>query len=109
SFRGRLGESAAVLGECLKFDREFDRLAERLGVYVFLRTTEVQANNQYQAMMGRFQALSTRASQAGSFIRPEIMSIPAAKIKKFMAAKELEPYRLQMQRLLRFKPHTLSA
>ncbi|MCA9204054.1 MAG: oligoendopeptidase F [Planctomycetales bacterium] len=107
AFRGRLGESAAVLAECLAFDHEFDRLAERLGVYAFLKTTEDQTNNEYQAMMGRFQALSTKASQAASFIRPEIMAIPNAKMKKLLSAPELEAYRLQLERTLRFKPHTL--
>jgi oligoendopeptidase F len=36
------------------------------------------------------------------------MAIPAAKMKKFLVAKELAPYRLSLERLLRYKPHTLS-
>ena len=41
-FKGRLGEGPSVLAKCLKFDSDFDRLAERLGVYAFLKTTEDQ-------------------------------------------------------------------
>jgi oligoendopeptidase F len=32
-FAGKLGESAESLAACLEFDLEFDRRAERLGVY----------------------------------------------------------------------------
>ena len=39
SYRGRLGESAELLYEALRFDSEFDELAERLGTYAFLKTT----------------------------------------------------------------------
>ena len=40
TFRGRLGESAAVLAEALEFDSSFERSTERLGHYAFLKTTE---------------------------------------------------------------------
>jgi len=36
------------------------------------------------------------------------MAIPAAKMKTFLAASELAPHRLTLERLLRYKPHTLS-
>lgn len=107
SHRGQLGKSAQQLAACLKFDSEVDRLGERLGTYAFLKTTEDQANNTYQAMFGRYQNVAVRASESASFIRPEIMSIPAGKLKQFLGAKEMKPYRLSIDRLLRFKKHTL--
>lgn len=107
TFRGTLGDSAAQLAACLKFDSDFERLGDRLGVYAFLKTTEDQSNSDYQRMVGRFQNVATRASQAASYIRPEMMDIPAAKMKKFLAAKELALYRLLVERLLRFKKYTL--
>ena len=58
--------------------------------------------------MGRFQHAASLAAQAGSYLRPEIMAIPAAKMKKFLAAPELAPHKLTLERLLRYKPHTLS-
>ena len=107
-FRGHLGESAATLAECLQFDISVDLLSERLGTYVFLKTTEDQANDHYQAMMGRFQNLAVRASQLASYIRPEILSIPEADMQTMMAADELAPFGLMLKRITRFKPHTLS-
>jgi oligoendopeptidase F len=107
-FRGKLGESSATLAACIKFDSSLEQLGERLGSYAFLKTAEDQANSDYQRMLGRFQNLATRAAQAGSFIRPEIMAIPASKMTKYLATKELRPYSLLLERILRFKKHTLS-
>ena len=107
-FRGTLGRSAESLARCLKFDSDSDRLAERLGVYAFLKTSEDQAKDTYQAMLARYQNVAARAGQAASFIRPEILSLSTAKLKKFIGSKALAPYRLLLERLLRYKPHTLS-
>ena len=93
-FAGNLGDSAKTLAECLEFDIGFDRAGERLGTYAFLKTTEDTANSAYQRMIGRYRNAASRAGQAASFIRPEIMAIPAATMKKFLAAKELAPHRV---------------
>ncbi len=106
-FRGKLGSSAKALAKCLNFDSGLDRQAERLGIYAFLRSTQDQANSDYQRMLGRFQNVATQASEASSFIRPEIMAISAKKMQTFLTAKEMRPYRLLVERLLRYKPYTL--
>lgn len=108
SFRGTLGDGAAQLAACLKFESQFDRTSERLGTYAFLKSTENTADSRYQAMLGRFQNVASRAGQAASYIRPEIMAIPAAKMKKWLADRKLAHYRLLLERTLRYKPHTLS-
>jgi len=107
-FRGTLASGPKAIAACLKFDVELDRAGERLGTYAFLKTAEDTANSTYQRMQGRYQNVASRAGQLASYIRPEIMAIPAAKMKRFLAAKELTPYRLVLERLLRYKPHTLS-
>jgi oligoendopeptidase F len=106
-FQGKLGESAKMLAACLKFDSDFDRLADRVGNYAYLKTTEDQANNHYQSLLGRFQSLSTRASQAASFIRPEILAIPADRMQAMLQEKPLKPYLLLLERTLRYRPYTL--
>jgi oligoendopeptidase F len=108
AFQGKLGESAETIAECFKFDIKFDRQAERLSTYAFLKTTEDTANSDYQRMMGRFQHASSEAGQAASFIRPEIMAIPAKKFDEFLKSKSLAPYKLMLERMVRYRPHTLS-
>jgi oligoendopeptidase F len=108
-FRGKLADSAEMLSACLQFDAALDRAGERLGVYAALKTAEDQANSDYQRMKGRFQHAATKAAEASSFIRPEIMAIPPAKMDRFLEARELADWRLALERILRYRPHTLTA
>jgi len=107
-FRGHLSEGPAVLARLMKFDQEFDRLAERVGGYASLRISEDQASSTYQSLVARFQNLATRASQAASFIRPEILALPKKTLDAYLKSKELKPYQLVLERIVRFKPYSLS-
>ena len=107
AFQGRLGESAETLAELLAFDSEMDLLLERLGYYAFLRLTEDQANSDSQALEARMQNLGARAAQAGSWIRPELLAIDSASMDAFLDSECLQHYKLQLQRILRYRPHTL--
>ena len=107
-YRGRLDESAKTLSACLKFDAEVDRLAERLGAYAYLRSAEDQANSSYQRMMGRFQTAATQAGQLASFLRPELLAISESRMEELLGAPELKLHRLQLERMLRYRPYTLS-
>ena len=108
AFAGTLGSSAERLAECLAFDLAYDREGDRIGTYAFLRASEDQAAPEAQRMTGRFQHVSTRAGEAASFIRPEIMAIPEATLTAWMAGPVLAPYRLMLERLVRTRAHTLS-
>ncbi len=107
-FRGRLHEGAEVLAECLKFDLAVDRLGERLGNYAFLRSAEDTSNSTYQVMCGRFMNAAARMAEASSFIRPEILSLPKKTLKAYLDDRRLARYRLLLERIVRWKPHTLS-
>ncbi len=108
TFRGRLGESAKTLAEFLAFDSEFDRRADALGTYAFLKTTEDQSNSDSQAMKARFQNLAVQAGQAASFMRPEILAIDEAVMAGYLDDEAVSPFRLSLERLVRYRPHTLS-
>ncbi len=108
NYRGKLGESSEQLAAALTFDSSFDRVAERLGTYAFLKTTEDQGDSTYQAMKARFQNLAVRAGQAASYMRPEIMAIPEATMNEMLQDERLSLFRLQLERLLRYRKHTLT-
>ncbi|MDA0659122.1 MAG: oligoendopeptidase F [Planctomycetota bacterium] len=108
TFRGKLGEHPAALAACLQFDSKMDREAERLGTYAFLKTTEDQGNSDYQRMLGRYQNAASRAGQAASFIRPEVLALPEEIFLQFRESSELQPYRRILIQWWRFKPHTLT-
>ena len=106
-FRGKLGESAKMLGACLRFDADLERAGEKIGTYASLKTTEDQANGDAQRMKGRYQHVATQAAEASSWIRPEIMAIPAKKMAAFLHSKELAEWKLALERILRYRSHTL--
>jgi oligoendopeptidase F len=106
-FRGKLAERADVLAACLQFDADFDRLGERLGNYAHLKVSQDTADGTSQRMKGRYQHVATKAAEAASWIRPEIMAIKPATMKQFLAEAALKPWRLALERILRYRPHTL--
>ncbi len=106
-FRGTLGDGPAALARCFEFDSDFERAGERLGTYAYLKTAEDLSDSEYQRMLGRYEHAGTLAAEAASFIRPEILSLPAEKLNEYVNAKPLRRFRLQLERLIRYKPHTL--
>jgi oligoendopeptidase F len=107
-FRGRLSESAEVLAECLRFDTGVDRLGDRVGTYAFLKSSEDVANSTYQGLKARYVGVATRAGEAASYIRPEILAIPDDQLRGYLTSPTLADYRVALERLIRYKPHTLS-
>jgi len=108
AFAGTLGTAPERLAACLAFDLDYDRAGDRIGTYAFLRASEDQAAAEAQRMVGRFQHVSTRAGEAASFVRPEIMAIEPATLAAWMDLPVLAPYRLLLERIVRTRPHTLS-
>ena len=108
AFAGTLGSAPERLAECLAFDLAMDRDGDRIGTYAHLRASEDQAAPEAQRMMGRFQHVATRAGEAASFIRPEIMAIPEGTLTAWVQLPALADYRLMIERLARTRPHVLS-
>jgi len=107
-FSGTLGQSPEQLAACLDHDVKTDRIAERIGTYAFLKTAEDQGNSTYQGFAARYQNLASRAGQAASFIRPEILAIPDETMSKWLEHAALAPYRLFIERIHRYRAHTLA-
>ncbi|MBM3288820.1 MAG: oligoendopeptidase F family protein, partial [Candidatus Hydrogenedentes bacterium] len=107
-FRGKLGTSAKVLRACYDFETAFELLAERLGSYAHLKSTEDVGNSAYQGMVAQYTWLATRANEAASFIAPEIQGIPEKKIDAYLKDPVLRDYRFALEKLLRYRPHILS-
>ncbi|GAB6187711.1 oligoendopeptidase F [Thermopirellula anaerolimosa] len=107
-FQGRLAEGPAVIAEALAFHFSIDEQGERLGVYAHLRMTENLADFGPQRMVGRYMAELSRVNEAASFLQPELLAIPEPQMWEYMADAAIQPYRLFLERLLRYRPHTLS-
>lgn len=108
-FKGKLGRSAATLAACLEFDRDADRLGERLGNYAYLRCAEDQGQSPAQRMKGRFSMIAAKFGEASAWIRPEILAIPPRKLSALLKSPRLGEWRLAIERVVRYRPYTLDA
>ena len=108
SFAGTLGESVLGLKACLEFDMNFSRRLEKLYTFSHLKNDEDKTNSLYQGNFEKVMMLVNDASRASSFIQSEIMLIPDDMMQTFLSDKELEFYRFHLEKILRYRAHTLS-
>lgn len=109
SFRGRLGESADVLAECLEFERSVELRIERLNQFASLRVTEDSSNAAALAREARLESLLVRVAEAFSFFAPEIQALPDKTFEAYLAAEVLDEWSIPLRKLRRLRAHTLSA
>jgi len=107
-FRGKLASGPKVLRACFDFEVAFEKEAERLGSYAYLKSAEDVANSTYQAMVARYMRLATRAGEEASYIAPEIQAIPRKRMASYLKSPLLKDFRFQLEKLLRYRPHILS-
>jgi len=107
-WKGRVGESAQSLADCLEFEKALELKIERLYHFASLQLAEDSANNEYLARIGQVQNLLTRIGEAAAFVVPEIQAIDDQKFAKFMVDPALTEWRIKLNKIRRMKPHVLS-
>ena len=108
-YRGRVGESAAMLAEVLNCDRKLSQLIEKLYHYASLRAAEDSADAANLARESQLQNLLTKIAEASSFIMPEIMALDDATFAAFLADAALGEWACRLEKMRRLRKHTLSA
>jgi oligoendopeptidase F len=109
AFRGRLGESARVLAECLEFEKGVEQRVERLNQFASLRVTEDSSDADALGREAKFENLLVRIGGLFSFLGPEIQAIPDEDFEKFLGDAVLAEWTTPLRKLRRLKPHTLGA
>jgi oligoendopeptidase F len=107
-WKGKIGESARNLAECLEFEKELDLKLERLYHFALLQLAEDSANTEYLARVGQIQNLLTKIGEAFAFVVPEIQAIDDQTFTKFIADPALADWRIKLDKIRRLKPHVLS-
>ena len=105
-YKGRLGESAAVLSEAVQFHLSVSRRIENLYTYAHLKNDEDKSNQFYMGLFQRAANLYTRSAEMASFVTPEIQSIPDETIQRYLSDAALDEYRFFLEKIIRYKPHT---
>lgn len=107
-FEGKIGNSANDLLECIKFHLDVMKLYSKIAVYSSLAKDMDLNDGAAQTQMDRVNKLGAEVSAASSFISPELMAVPDAKIKSYLSQKELAQYKQLIESMLRLKPYTLN-
>jgi oligoendopeptidase F len=109
AYEGRVTESPATLLELLQLREEIMREVAQLSVYANLRSSEDTRDQEYQALSGKAEALSSEASSVTSYIEPELQQLTEADIERFIDEEPaLAEYDHFFDDVLRSKPHTRS-
>ena len=109
-FKGHLGKSPKDLLAALQAMFDLDLQLSRLNVYANGLSDEDVRAARPREMKQAAEELATTFAAAISWVRPEIIALDPAKIRKWITQeKKLAPYRVFLEETLRRKPHTLGA
>ncbi len=110
AYESRVTEQPETLLELLERREEIAREVSQLRVYASLRASEDTRNQEYQALSGKAQVLSSELSSTLSYVEPELQELSAADIADFIDQEPaLSDYEHYFDDVLRAKPHTRSA
>jgi oligoendopeptidase F len=109
-FKGKLSESSQKLAQCLALNDTLSMKVSAMYVYAFMKYHEDTRVSFYQELQQRISGLDAQLEATTSYIDPEILSIPDATLKSFLAQNAgLKPYEFKISDLIRSKAHILSA
>lgn len=106
-YQGKL-ESVQSMKECFTLDDDISYHVERLYVYAHMHLDEDTTNPTYQALTEKAKKLSVNASEALSFITPELLALPDATLDAYIADPALSEYKFTLQEMKREKAHVLT-
>ena len=109
SFAGKLGSDGETLYRYLDRMEQVDIKIGALANYCMRKADEDTRNTTYQAMSGKFRAVTVGLGAATSFETPELMAISDEQLGAFYAQEpRLERFRRYLTELRRMKEHVLS-
>lgn len=108
-FRGRLGEGASVLLECLNEQETLMESISRVGAYARLRQSEDGTNPANLANSAKTGDVLSRIQSSLTFIESELLDLEDGIIEQYITKEDgLVPYARSLTLLLESKPHRLS-
>ncbi|MDO5580417.1 MAG: oligoendopeptidase F [Planctomycetia bacterium] len=106
-YRGKLADPK-ILAEFFEREGEFDKRANRLYLYAYLKSSEDVAQSKYSGYKNMMASALAQAGAQTSFVRPELLALSQEQWNKLLKDPCLKDYRLVLERIRRFKTHTLS-
>jgi len=108
-YEGTLAQGPAQLLRALQDRDALDQLSYRVWYYPALQYDEDQRNNTINAQRQRVQLLFAKWQQAMSWFQPELLKLPLASVREWMAASaDLAVYRFAVEEVFRLQAHVLN-
>lgn len=107
-YKGQLTSTDKVL-ECLKLSDQIGTVVDRLYVYAYMSSDQNNADNAASELASRAESLNTAASEAQSFIVPELMKKSEGVLKQYYVDNpQFKDYKYYFTKLLDQKAHILT-
>ena len=109
TYEGTLARGAEQLLRALRDRDALGQLSYKVWYYPSLQYDEDQRNNTINARRQRVQLLIAKWQQATSWFHPELLKLPLATVRQWMAASpELAVYRFAVEEVFRLHAHVLN-
>lgn len=106
-YKGRLGESPAILKEALETILGYERKLAGLYTYVHLKHDEDITENEHKAALGQIQSTLFDFARRISWFEPELIELSDEKQKDYLNSPILREYHFHLEKIFRLKKHTL--
>src|SRR6185295_6416461 len=109
ALKGTLTGGGDALLKAFRLNDELGQLAYRVYFYPSLRYDEDQRDNKINARKQQVQALLARWQESASWFSPELLTIPLATVRGWLAASsDLDRYRFAIEEVYRQQEHVLN-
>ena len=109
AYRGRLGESAAMLREAFDAISGTEKELARLFVFAYLKADEDRRVSAAQERRGLAAALLSEFNETVAFVSPELLRVGSQTVQMYLAEEPgLATHAFNIRNTLRQEPHTLS-
>ncbi|MED4017577.1 oligoendopeptidase F [Sutcliffiella cohnii] len=107
-YKGKLGEGANYLLECLSQQEALYVRVMRVATYANLQQSEDGTNSENQAQSALVGSFLASVSASTAFIDSEILALPDGTVEKYLVEEpKLQAFQKPLKELLETKPHTL--
>ena len=108
-FKGKLNKDVQNLIKLLKLEDNLSKIARKVAAYIQLQYYVDTKNHELLSKLQQVQILFTKFETEGSWIEPEMLTIPEVKMNKWIKENhELKDYEFRLKDMYRMQKHVLS-
>lgn len=108
-FQGNLKNGPEIIKNALELILTLERELVKIYTYAHLRHDEDLGNSQFKEFYERSLYLLNAFSQETAWFQAELLEMPQETLEEYLNSPLLKEYKFYIEKLVRLKPHTLSA